>query len=250
MKKVASMVNASNPARESRLLRYCAAGAGAAVAVGAVTNADAAIVYTNYNNQTFTDTNPADASFTLFNFDIDGNGTSDIGIGQRNGLSAGTGGGAIVVAPTGGTLGIVGSSSLGYNYAARLTAGANIGAGAAFLTLTGTGFPGRASLASNTGFPLSQWATPSPSVGYIGIRFTGVNGTEYAYLHLSIASNTAAVPRQITLLDGAYQSTPNTAIAAGAVPEPSTTCLGLVALGAAGLVAHRRRTAAVQRANA
>lgn len=226
-------------------MSYCVAGAGAAAVMGAVTTADAAVVFTNYNNQTFTDTNPADTSFTLFNFDIDGNGTTDIRIGQRNGLAAGTGGGAIVLSPTGGTLGVVGNSFSGYNYAARLGAGANIGPTVAFLTLSGSGFAARASLASNNGFTNSQWAAPSPSTGYLGIRFTGVNGTEFAYLHLSIAGNTATVPRQITLLDGAYESTANTAILAGAgapVPEPSS--MALVALGGVGLAAYRRRAKA------
>ena len=99
------------------------------------------------------------------------------------------------------------------------------------------------------GFPNSQWATPSPATGYLGIRFTGVNGTEYGWIQLSVAGNTNPNARQITLIGAGYQTTPNTAIAAGAVPEPSTMAtLGLAALGAAGLAVNRRRAAAKQAA--
>ncbi len=229
---------------EGRLARYCTAGAvGAAALAGAATHADAAITYVNFNNRVVIDTTLADSSFTLFNFDLDGNGTTDFRLGQRAGDT--NGGGAIILGPSGLTLGVIGATVSSYNYAGRLAAGANIGATAAFLTLSaGTTFGARASLASGTGFPNSQWATPSPSTGYLGIRFAGVNGTEYAWLHLTIAGNTNPGARQITLIDAAYQTTPNTAIAAGAVPEPSTkAALGLAALGAVGLAANRRRAA-------
>ncbi len=232
---------ASSP-RDLRLLRYCATGLGAAAVTGAVTQADAAIVFVNYNNQVVLDTTPADSTFTLFSFDLDGNGTIDFRLGQRTGDT--NGGGAIVLAPTGGTLGVIGISSSGYNYAGRLGGGVNVGPGAGFLNLTGSGFGARASLASGNGFPNSQWASPSPSTGYLGLRFTGVGGvTQYAWLQLTVDGNTNPGARKITLIGAAFENT-GAAIQTGAVPEPTTTSLGLLALGAFGLMAHRKRTAA------
>ena len=244
----------TSTAYDGRLARYCVAGAaGVAAFAGTVTTADAAVTFVNFNSQVITDTTLGDSTFTLFNIDLDGNGTVDFRLGQRSGDS--NGGGVVIVAPTGGTLGVVGISSAGYNYGAKLAKGATIGATAAFLTLSGSGFSARASLASGAGFTNSKWATPSPANGYLGIRFTGVNGTEYGYLHLSIASNTNPGARVITLIDAAYDTTANAAILAGAgepaagVPEPSTvTALGLAALGAAGLAANRRRKAAREQA--
>lgn len=227
--------------RDHRLARYCAAGAaGVAAFAGAVTTADASIVFVNYNNQVLLDTAPGNGTFSLFSFDLDGNGTTDFGLGQRSGDASG--GGAIILSPTGGTLGVVGINSNSYNYAARLGLGANIGPSANFLTLTGIGFSARASLASGVGFSNSQWASPSPSTGYLGIRFTGASGfTEYAWINLTVAGNTNPGARQITLLGAAYENTGDV-IAAGAVPEPST--LALVALGSVGLAAYRRRAKA------
>ena len=116
------------------------------------------------------------------------------------------------------------------------------GQGRLSLTLASTGFAARVSLASGAGFTLSQWATPSPSTGYLGIRFTGVGGvTEYGYVNLTVAGNTNPGARQITLIGAGYEDT-GAAILAGAgapVPEPST--LALLALGGVGIAAYRRR---------
>src|SRR5215212_6262595 len=94
---------ATFPSRETRLIRYCAAGLGAAAVTGAVTNADAAIVFVDFHNQMVTDTTPGDSAFSTFTFDLDGNGTVDFRLGQRTGDT--NGGGAIILTPTGGTLG-------------------------------------------------------------------------------------------------------------------------------------------------
>ncbi len=235
--------SALTPSRETRLSRYCAAGAGAAVLAGTVTTADASIVFVNFNNQVIIDTNTGDASFSTFNFDLNGDGTTDFRLGQR--ISGGTGG-ALILSPTGGTLGVVGITSSGFNYGGRLAAGFQIGPSAGFVTLSGTGFPSRASLVSGNGFPGSQWvADPGTSAtGYLGIQFTIGGQLVYGWLHLSISDGTGATPRAITLIDAAYETAAGTVILAGAVPEPSTiTSLGLVALGSVGLIAHRRRKA-------
>ena len=233
--------------RDAKIRRYCAASAAAGL-VGVVTTADASVVFVNYS-QTLADTNTADTSFTLFNFDLNNDGVVDFQLGQRIGPTAtnpAVTGGAAFFNPNSPThfLAVVGLTSGGYNYAARLAAGANIGGTTNnFIALTGTGFGQRARLVSQNGFSNSQWAAANGQTasGFLGIKFT-IGGTQVnGYVQLSISDGQGATPRAITVIRAAYE-TSGDAITAGAVPEPSTT-LGLLALGATGLMAHRRRAA-------
>jgi hypothetical protein len=82
------------------------------------------------------------------------------------------------------------------------------------------------------------WAAQGATPAYIGVRFTsgGLDYLGWAQLSLSVPNG--------TLIDWAYENTPETTIAAGdvggaAVPEPSS--LALFAMGAAGILALRRR---------
>ena len=233
----------STSSRDRRLSRYCAAGAGVAAMVGAATSADASIVFINFNNQVVVDTNLADTSFALFPFDLDGDGRADFNLGQR--VSGGTGG-AIITRPSAApNLGVIAQTANGYNYASLLAAGANIGGTVTnFIALTGTLFANRASLWS-VGSPGEQWG-PGQTTGFLGIRFTlGTGQVVNGFIQLTISDGTGATPHSITLIGAGYETSGGPIVAQNqpAVPEPSTT-LGLVALGAAGLMAHRRRTAA------
>lgn len=72
---------------------------------------------------------------------------------------------------------------------------------------------------------------------FVGFRFVSGGQTLYGWIQLSVGAGS------IDFISAAYQSTPGTAIAAGAIPEPSS--LAMLALGAAGIaglmVSKRRR---------
>jgi len=73
----------------------------------------------------------------------------------------------------------------------------------------------------------------------VGFRFNISGQIHYGWADITLASQALIID------DWAYESTANTPITAGAVPEPaqSTTGLGLLALGAAGVAAYKRRKA-------
>jgi hypothetical protein len=72
--------------------------------------------------------------------------------------------------------------------------------------------------------------------GYAGVVFDVPGGSpHFGYLDISVAADGTSV----TLYGGAYESLANTPIQTPAVPEPGT--LALLATGAAGLAAWRRR---------
>ncbi|MBS0659815.1 MAG: PEP-CTERM sorting domain-containing protein [Verrucomicrobia bacterium] len=80
--------------------------------------------------------------------------------------------------------------------------------------------------------------TPPGTQAYVGFRFTIGANTHYGWLLLSVG------PGSIDFVSAAYDNTPNTPIAAGAIPEPSTLAfLSLGAVGVLGAVARRRRAA-------
>ncbi len=236
--KPANSPNLDSLKRERRLARYCATGVGAAVCVGAVTTADASIVFIDFGGVVLTDTSPGSGAFTTRPFDLNGDGVFDFQLAVGNGEPFG--GAAAILAPNGGTLGVIGFSNNGYRYGSKLVNGANIGPGAGFLNLFAGTANEIASLAFGPGYPGSQWLVSTP--GYLGISFTISGQNVYGWVRISVAPNTEPGARNITLFDAAFE-TNGTAISAGQVPEPSTISLGLLALGIAGLAAHRRLVA-------
>lgn len=74
-----------------------------------------------------------------------------------------------------------------------------------------------------------------PITAFVGYRFPSGGGSAYGWARVTI-DNAAGV---FEIVDYAFESEPGVGIAAGAIPEPST--LGLLAAGAAGLGALRRR---------
>jgi hypothetical protein len=96
--------------------------------------------------------------------------------------------------------------------------------------------------------PLGLW-NPGPNAtttGFAGAAFakTSAGAPHLSWLQFKLTTDSKNRTNSLTLIDWAYQSVPGASIHVGSkgstsVPEPST--LGLMALGAAGITALRRR---------
>ncbi len=86
--------------------------------------------------------------------------------------------------------------------------------------------------------------------GFVGFRFTiGVNGGGAGWLRLKVEADTQGIPNGVQVIDWAYNDAGG-GITAGqgigsAVPEPSSKALALLALGAGGVLAWRKRRSQV-----
>jgi hypothetical protein len=81
---------------------------------------------------------------------------------------------------------------------------------------------------------------PISTSGFAGIAFVDTgNNPHFAWLRLRLRNDANGAPDQLTLVDWAYESTPNAPIHVGSIPEPGS--LALLAAGAMGVAAFRRR---------
>lgn len=123
-----------------------------------------------------------------------------------------------------------------FRYPANLGTGVNVSAGA-FVAHSGNFF---ATLAFKSGYANSQWL--SQGTGFIGFKFNSGAGIEYGWARITM--NEGIPGNSFTLDDYAWADT-GTPILTGettaAVPEPGS--LGLLAVGAAGLLLWRRQRA-------
>lgn len=113
----------------------------------------------------------------------------------------------------------------------RLTAGEPVGSTASFqadYSYLRYSYPG---IADGS---YADWQTPLPKTGYFGYRITSGGQFYYGWGELTYGTT------GLTLSRIALQTTPNTTILAGAVPEPSALTASLLALGI-GMAGIRRR---------
>jgi len=82
---------------------------------------------------------------------------------------------------------------------------------------------------------VGDWSGTAITEGYVGILLNPGDGTHYGWLHFIDDPTTA--PKQLTLVDWAYESTPGLGITI--VPEPST--VALAGLGLAAMLTMRKR---------
>lgn len=219
------------PLRASSPLAAVAAGAVGALSLGA---SEAAIVYVNFGDAVIADVAVNDGAARLFPLDFDGNGMSDLRLLVQ--ADATQGNAAAVAAPSGGVVDVVGAASGAFLYPDRLAPNKGVGSSAAFIPLAGNAI---GTMAFRSGYPNSNWATAAGNSGYLGLRFKISGNSHYGWLRLTVALNSAPQPRAITVHEWGYETTPNTMILTGAVPEPGG--LGLLALGGVGVALHRRR---------
>lgn len=211
-----SLVNAS------RWTAY--ATAGIATALAGANSAEAAIHYSGVINVPVPTGENFNHSFALDNgasisfLNVPGTGANGIALFR--------------LFEAAGTHMFVGTSSGGYRYPSKLASGANISAGP-FAAFNANYF---ATLAAGGGFAHSKFL--AAGTGFIGFRFNGGSGIEYGWARVTMNGSPG---NAFTLVDYAWGDT-GTAVTAGqTVPEPAS--LGLLAVGAAGLLLWRRRCA-------
>ncbi len=197
--------------REMRLLAYSLAAGASAIAAG---TADAAIVYSGLQNI-------AIGQFGSQNLNLDGDAYNDILL-KNYVFSGGNYQGAYVNFYPGKLVGFTN----GLSYASALNAGDIIDAGTA-----GPSFVGSMAYGANN--PNAEFNNVTDA--YIGLAFPigGVN--HYGWIRVDV-DNTAGT---FVIKDWAYDDVAGQGIVAGAVPEPGA--LSLLAVGAAGVMAWRRR---------
>jgi len=229
----------SNLIHKARWAGY--ATAAAATAVAGHEAADAAITFSGPQDivvKAQPDTMLSVVS-AIVPVDLDGNGTNDFAfVHVATGTSA-TSGFASVLQGGNGIAGFLVGSAPGLPYVSRLSQGQTVSSG----TLTFLPSPpGYGLLASYSGYGNSQFLNPGEA--FIGVRFDSMLGTHFGWIRVVMSG---APENSLTITNWAF-GMPGEPIEVGQVPEAGS--LGLLAFGAAGLLAWRRkrRHAALEKA--
>lgn len=211
-------------------LTYTAA-AGSALAMAP--SAEAVVIYSGIQNITLD--RPAPGTYTFTSVDLDGAFGPDLSF--ILGFYPTTTGATADIDPIPGN-GVLAGAGLD---ARRLSSGATISAGAG--TFIGFGvfrYISAGALVSGT------WpgGYPTATTGFAGVSFDRGGNTHFAWLRFALRNDANGLPDQLTLVDWAWEDVAGMAIIAGdtgpaQVPEPGS--LALLALGASGIAAFRRR---------
>lgn len=202
------------PGREGRLLAYSLAAGASAMGLGAA-DTTAAIQYSGIYNIGIT-------QGYSFNLDLDAAGaTPDIQLKNYAWYGGNYQGATVNYFP-----GQVVGFNNGLAYASALSFGASIDAGT-----VGPSFYG--SLAYGAANPNAEFNNATDA--YIGLSFPIAGQTHFGWIRVDI-DNAAGT---FLIKDWAYEDVAGQGIAAGAVPEPGA--LSLLAVGASGVLAMRRR---------
>jgi hypothetical protein len=140
----------------------------------------------------------------------------------------------IVNAANGSGASVIGRVVDGVSYVDKLAPGTIVGPGSAYLASS------PASLIVGNPPPTSpptSWQGVLDT-GFLGIRFEENSSTYYGWVRVLITPGQGKY--DVTLLDWGYEDT-GAPIAAAAIPEPGTACLGMLALGTLGRCMLSRR---------
>ena len=211
--------------RGSRFRDWAMYTAAAGSALGASATAEAGIIYSGVQNITLTRT--AGTLIQSTNLDLNGDTIDEF----RLGLYGSSGFGAAYLSGRGGY------AVIGNQGALRLSASSTVTVNAGFSPNLGT-----LRVANRNGGYYGFWpgGHPTATVGFAGVAFYDASSDLHlGWLRLQIRNDANGVPDQLTLVDWAYESENKAGIHVGSVPEPSS--LALLALGAAGVAAFRKR---------
>lgn len=212
--------------KAKRHVAYSLAAGAAAFVTTKDQDANADIVYSglqNIVNLPSVDP-PYPDPYRLF-LDLDSDGLSDVAL--QNAIFGGTPYQGMSVFGNGRVDGF-NAGAYNFAYISNLTAGASIDS-----TTVGPQYFGSMAYGSNN--PNAEF-NDAPDA-YIGLSFGTNPNLRYGWIRVGIDNANAS----FVVKDWAYQSEVGVGITAGAVPEPGT--LGMLAAGAAGIAALRRRRA-------
>lgn len=215
----------------SRWLAY--AGAGAATAFAGVAGAEAEIHYsgrvdvTFQSNQNGTATFPLDRPGDYLAFAHSNHGGGGAARFKAEGIRSGSFAGSY--------------PGFEYAYVARLNGGDRYISRNRFTFFAGSGFHLGTMVDNNSGSVRGDWKKKGP--GYVGFRFDGGAGTQYGWARVYMGGRGENYAFKV--LDYAYAD-PGETIRPGqttssSAPLPNEGSLGLLAVGAAGLVFWRQQ---------